>query len=225
MKKLILLSTLSALLLNCNKKSEAPVAEPAAADTTTATEKVTDTLGPKSFCYMGVTGKDTVFVNIDDNLGTITGKMVNKNNEKDSNKGDLTGFKSGDTLKLTYTFESEGRTGNKNDLYFLQTKDGLTEGIGERDAETGTKYTDEKKNKVYRRKNSQNSRLQQCRRCSEIIKGICVYFIKNATLSRLHFFYSSFLIISIKSSTGSSPVFQEVMRRMAEKRSSIFFQT
>lgn len=145
MKNLIVLGALSAFLLNCNKKPEAPVAEPASADTATAMEKVTDTLGPKSFCYMGVTGKDTVFVSIDDNLGTITGKMASKNSEKDSNKGDLTGFKSGDTLKLTYIFASEGKTGNKNDLYFLQTKDGLSEGIGERDAETGTKYTNEKK--------------------------------------------------------------------------------
>ena len=71
--------------------------------------------------------------------------MANKNSEKDSNKGDLTGFKSGDTLKLTYTFASEGKTGNKNDMYFIQTKDGLAEGIGGRDAETETKYADEKK--------------------------------------------------------------------------------
>ncbi len=94
---------------------------------------------------MGVTGKDTVFVSIDDNLGTITGKMATKNNEKDSNKGELTGFKSGDTLKLTYEFASEGKTGNKNDIYFLQTKDGLSEGIGDRDPETGTKYANESK--------------------------------------------------------------------------------
>ncbi|MDQ1162103.1 hypothetical protein QE422_002471 [Chryseobacterium sp. SORGH_AS 447] len=145
MKKLIVLSVLSAILLNCNKKAEAPVAETVSSDTTAATEKVKDTLGPKSYCYMGVTGKDTVFVSIDDNLGTITGKMATKNSEKDSNKGDLTGFKSGDTLKLTYTFASEGKAGNKNDLYFIKTKDGLAEGIGERDEETGTKYTDEKK--------------------------------------------------------------------------------
>lgn len=144
MKKLILLSSLSVFLLNCNKKSEAPTAK-TEVDTTTATEKVVDTLGAKSFCYMGVTGKDTVFVSIDDNLGTITGKMATKNSEKDSNKGDLIGIKSGDTLKLTYEFASEGVSDNKNDIYFLQTKDGLIEGIGDRDPETGTKYASEKK--------------------------------------------------------------------------------
>jgi hypothetical protein len=145
MKKIILLSSLSIFLMNCNKKTEAPVTETAPVDTTSTTGKVIDTLGSKSFCYMGITGKDTVFVTIDDNLGTITGKMATKNSEKDSNKGDLSGFKSGDTLKLTYEFAAEGTTGNKNDIYFLQTKNGLSEGIGDRDAETGTKYANEKK--------------------------------------------------------------------------------
>ncbi|WP_326983662.1 hypothetical protein VUJ46_03705 [Chryseobacterium sp. MYb264] len=145
MKKLVLLSSFSVLLLNCNKKPEAPVPETVSEDTVATTEKVVDTLGAKSFCYMGITGKDTVFVSIDDNLGTITGKMATKNSEKDSNKGELSGFKSGDTLKLIYEFAAEGTTGNKNDIYFLQTKDGLVEGIGQRDAETGTKYINEKK--------------------------------------------------------------------------------
>jgi len=145
MKKTIVLGAFSVFLLNCNKKAEAPVAETAQLDTAATTEQSIDTLGAKSFCYMGVTGKDTVFVSIDDNLGTITGKMATKNSEKDSNKGELTGFKSGDTLKLTYEFASEGKTGNKNDMYFLQTKDGLSEGIGDRDPETGTKYVNENK--------------------------------------------------------------------------------
>lgn len=144
MKKLILLSSLSILLMNCDKKTETTNAK-IETDSAEAPEKVIDTLGSKSFCYMGVTGKDTVFVTIDDNLGTITGKMATKNSEKDSNKGNLAGFKSGDTLKLTYDFSSEGKSGNKNDIYFLQTKDGLSEGIGERDTETGTKYANENK--------------------------------------------------------------------------------
>lgn len=145
MKKLILLSSLSVFLINCNKKAEAPAPETAQTDTTVASEKVVDTLTAKSYCYMGVTGKDSIFVSFDENLGTITGKMATKNSEKDSNKGELYGFKSGDTLKLTYEFASEGKSGNKNDIYFLQTKDGLSEGIGSRDPETGTKYADEKK--------------------------------------------------------------------------------
>ncbi len=108
MKKLILLGTISVLMINCNKKTEAP-APKVETDTVAVSEPVVDTLGPKSFCYVGVTGKDSVFASIDDNLGTITGKLSYKNSEKDSSKGDVTGFKSGDTLKLTYEFSSEGK--------------------------------------------------------------------------------------------------------------------
>jgi len=144
MKKLILLSAVSAFLINCNKKTEAPALK-AEADTIAVAEPVIDTLGPKSFCYIGVTGKDSVFASIDDNLGTIIGKLSYKNSEKDSSKGDVTGFKSGDTLKLTYEFASEGKK-SKRDIYFLQKDNTLTEGIGDHKEEAGhSKYADEKK--------------------------------------------------------------------------------
>lgn len=143
MKKLILLGAVSAFLINC-KKTEAP-APKANADTIAVEEPVVDTLGPKSFCYVGVVGKDSVFASIDDNLGTITGKLSYKNSEKDSSKGDVTGFKSGDTLKLTYEFASEGKK-SKRDIYFLQKDNVLTEGIGDHKEEDGqSKYADEKK--------------------------------------------------------------------------------
>jgi hypothetical protein len=159
MKKMILLSTFSVLLLNCNKKTETSTST-LDVDTTAPEEKIIDTLGANSFCYMGVTGKDTVFISIDDNLGTITGKMATKNSEKDRNKGNLSGFKSGDTLKLTYEFDSEGVSGNKNEIYFLQTKDGLKEGFGDRDTETGMKYADEKKIKYT---NDGNFKVADCK--------------------------------------------------------------
>lgn len=144
MKKLILLSAVSAFLINCNKKAEAPTPK-VETDTIAVAEPVVDTLGPKSFCYIGAIGKDSVFASIDDNLGTITGKLSYKNNEKDSSKGDITGFKSGDTLKLTYEFTSEGKK-SKRDIYFLQKDNALTEGIGDHKEEDGlSKYADEKK--------------------------------------------------------------------------------
>lgn len=144
MKKLILLGAISVLMINCNKKTEtqAPKIEK---DTIAVAEPVVDTLGPKSYCYIGVTGKDSVFASIDDNLGTIIGKLTYKNSEKDSSKGDVTGFKSGDTLKLTYEFTSEGKK-SKRDIYFLQQNNSLTEGIGDHKEEDGlSKYADEKK--------------------------------------------------------------------------------
>ncbi|WP_336961712.1 hypothetical protein [Chryseobacterium contaminans] len=144
MKKLILLGAVSAFLINCNKKTEAP-APKTNTDTIAVEEPVVDTLGPKSFCYIGVVGKDSVFASIDDNLGTITGKLTYKNSEKDSSKGDVAGFKSGDTLKLTYEFTSEGQK-SKRDIYFLQKDNALTEGIGDHKEEDGqSKYADEKK--------------------------------------------------------------------------------
>lgn len=165
MKKLILLSSLSVFLMNCNKKAEAPVAE-IKPDSTAITEPVVDTLGAKSFCYMGVTGKDTVFVSIDDNLGTITGKMATKNSEKDSNEGTLSGMKSGDTLRLTYEFTSEG-TKSTNDIYFLQKNNSLIEGIGERDAQTGTKYANENKIKY---EGGRNLKTADCKVVAEALK-------------------------------------------------------
>ena len=107
MKKYIILGSLSLFLMNCNKKVETNNIPVDNTDSLTDTpQAVVDTLGAKSYCYFGVSGKDSVFVSIDDNLGTVTGKMTYKNSEKDSSKGDLTGFKSGDTLKLTYEFAS-----------------------------------------------------------------------------------------------------------------------
>jgi hypothetical protein len=144
MKKLIVLGSLTVFLMNCNKKTETPVLK-ADKDSVATVEKVVDTLGSKSFCYMGVTGKDTVFASIDDNLGTVTGKLFYKNSEKDSSKGDVTGFKSGDTLKLTYEFASEGSK-SKSDIFFIQKGNTLVEGIGDHKEESGqSKYTDEKK--------------------------------------------------------------------------------
>lgn len=145
MKKYIFLGSLSLLLMNCEKKTEpkTPITDKdSMADTT---EPVIDTLATKSFCYVGVTGKDSVFVSIDDNLGTVTGKMRYKNSKKDSSKGDLMGFKSGDTLKLTYEFASEG-TISKRDIFFLQKEGNLLEGIGNQKDNNGEmKYINESK--------------------------------------------------------------------------------
>lgn len=165
MKKIILLSSLSIFLMNCNKKAE--VATPKVeTDSVAIVEPVIDTLGAKSFCYMDVIGKDTIFVSIDDNLGTITGKMYNKFFEKDQSKGDLSGIRSGDTLKLTYEFAAEGKPKNTNDIYFLQKKDAIIEGIGERDSQTGAKYANENKIKY----DGKGYKLADCKLVEKALK-------------------------------------------------------
>lgn len=81
-------------------------------------------------CYAGNTGKDSVFISIDDNLGTLTGKLEYRNFEKDVSKGNLIGMKSGDTLKFSYSFSSEGKQSDR-EIYFLKKDNTLIEGIGE----------------------------------------------------------------------------------------------
>lgn len=169
MKKYIFLGSLSLLLMNCNKKVDTnkTAADSDSLTDTATTSTVIDTLGSKSFCYLGATGKDSVFVSIDDNLGTITGKMRYKNSEKDSSKGDLTGFKSGDTLKLTYEFASEGTT-SKRDIFFIQKDGNLLEGIGIQKDENGEmKYADEKKIAY---KDGQKLETADCAMVSKVLK-------------------------------------------------------
>ena len=144
MKKLFIPVFIGLSLLSCEKK-EKNVSEKETADTAAAKEIPAADLEIKSMCYAGNTGKDSVFVSLDDNLGTVTGKMFYKNYEKDKSKGDVVGFKSGDTLKLTYEFQSEGTT-SKRDIFFLQKDDQLIEGIGNQKEENGQMmYADEKK--------------------------------------------------------------------------------
>ncbi|WP_312076777.1 hypothetical protein [Chryseobacterium sp.] len=144
MKKLLCTAILTCVIMSCEKK-ETPKNNTVKTDSTETETQPIDTLGAKTFCYMKVIGKDTIVANLDDNLGTITGKLMYKNNEKDSSKGDISGFRSGDTLKLTYEFASEGTT-SKRDIYFLQKDNSLFEGIGDQKDNGGQMvYANEKK--------------------------------------------------------------------------------
>lgn len=67
---------------------------------------------------------------LDDNLGTFTGKLRYKNFEKDSSFGDIVGNQNGDTLKLNYTFQSEGMT-SEREIFYLKKDGNLIEGIGD----------------------------------------------------------------------------------------------
>jgi len=144
MKKILCTAILGCVILSCEKK-ETPKNNTVETDSTETETQPIDTLGAKTFCYMKVIGKDTIVANLDDNLGTITGKLMYKNNEKDSSKGDISGFRSGDTLKLTYEFASEGTT-SKRDIYFLQKDNLRFEGIGDQKDNGGQMvYANEKK--------------------------------------------------------------------------------
>ncbi len=85
---------------------------------------------------MGNTGKDSISLSLDDNLGTFIGKISFKNLEKDSTftVGDVMGTQNGDTLKLSYTFQAEGLTSDR-EIYFLKKDGNLVEGLGEQKVE------------------------------------------------------------------------------------------
>ena len=136
MKNLILSALIILTATSCEKKSTETVdMQTTTPDSITVPESnepvESSTL---QTCYMEVTGKDTLFVSLDDNLGTITGKMRYKNFEKDSSFGDVMGTQNGDTIKLNYTFEAEGTTSDR-EIYFLRKDGNLIEGIGEHKTE------------------------------------------------------------------------------------------
>ena len=136
MKNLILSALMILTAVSCEKKTTETVdMQTTTPDSITVPESnepvESSTL---QTCYMEVNGQDTLFVSLDDNLGTITGKMRYKNFEKDSSFGDVMGTQNGDTIKLNYTFEAEGTTSDR-EIYFLRKDGNLIEGIGEHIAE------------------------------------------------------------------------------------------
>lgn len=136
MKNVLLACLVIFAALSCEKKStETTDLETTAKDSVVVAETnepvESSTL---QSCYVGVTGKDSVFISLEDNLGTYIGKMHYKNFEKDSSIGDISGTQNGDTLKLSYNFESEGMQ-SEREIYFLKKDGNLIEGIGDHKVE------------------------------------------------------------------------------------------
>lgn len=134
MKNVILFAAVLFAAISCEKKADQTI-DTSTKDSVNAID-TSQPVEPSTVqnCYLGVTGKDSVYVSLDDNLGTFTGKMRYKNFEKDSSMGDLMGTKNGDTLKLNYTFASEGMTSDR-EIYFLMKDGKLVEGIGDHKVE------------------------------------------------------------------------------------------
>ncbi len=138
MKKIFFVLSSAAILFSCEKKETVSNAASSTQDSLKINESDMQIEAIPHTCYSEAIGKDSVFVMLDDNLGTITGKMYYKNFEKDSSYGDLNGISDGDTLKVDYVFQSEGSTSTR-EIWFLMKDGKLLEGIAEYD-ETGEKY-------------------------------------------------------------------------------------
>ena len=136
MKKFILSAFIVLTALSCEKKSTETVDTQTTPPDSVVVPETNEPVESSTLqtCYMEATGKDTLFVSIDDNLGTITGKMRYKNFEKDSSFGDVMGTQNGDTIKLNYTFQAEGIISDR-EIYFLKKDGNLIEGTGEHKTE------------------------------------------------------------------------------------------
>ena len=96
----------------------------------TVVEKPTNiALAEGKSCYLGVVGKDSAKLEIDRTGANFNGFLSYKRFESDSSLGEINGTISGDTLKGSFNFMSEGMI-SVSDTYFL-VKDGkLLEGWG-----------------------------------------------------------------------------------------------
>lgn len=142
MKKLIISALILVIASSCEKKSDELVTTDQSLDSMIIVPETNEPIESSTLqtCYTEVTDKDSVFVSLEDNLGTITGKMRYKNFEKDSSTGNVVGSQNGDTLKLMYTFEAEGKT-SEREIYFLLKEGNIIEGIGDQKTESNkSKY-------------------------------------------------------------------------------------
>ena len=133
MKNIFISAFMVAVTLSCDKKTtEISTTDPSMSDSVVIVPESNEPIESSTLqtCYTGAVSKDTVFVSLEDNLGTITGKMRYKNFEKDSSIGEVVGNQNGDTLKLVYTFQSEGKTSDR-EIYFLKKEGKLLEATGE----------------------------------------------------------------------------------------------
>ncbi len=139
MKKELALATITMLAFSCTKQKESNVQD-IAKDSMTVNSSDFNIEEVPEICYMEATGKDSVFMKVVSNLGTVTGNLYYKNFEKDSSFGEIVGVEDGDTLKLDYTFQSEGIVSTR-EIWFLMKDGKVLEGIGDPDEE-GTGYKD-----------------------------------------------------------------------------------
>ncbi len=133
MKKIFFLGALTVIVLSCNSGSDETPAEPGAGDTS----KPADNKMPATVaCFAGITGKDTVKLEININDSIVKGNLSYKRYEKDSNTGTIEGILKGDTLLADYTFMSEGQQSAREIIFLI--KDSIAiEGYGDMEEKNG----------------------------------------------------------------------------------------
>ncbi len=133
MRKPLLLLACAIAFVSCKKESEKTEITTSEKDTVVAETPETTTLKE---CFAFVQQKDTISLSLDQNGADVKGKLRFKNYEKDSSSGDVVGQYAGDTLKLDYTFQSEGMN-SKMEMRFLKSGNSLLMGMGDMEDKNG----------------------------------------------------------------------------------------
>ncbi len=128
---------LGLVMISCEKKVTEDVAPKI--DSVAIEEPVDyDTAKISKSCYLATTDTDTIFISLENNLGTLVGTMKTQ-----KNSGDIFGAYSGDTLKVNYASTS-GETKADREIWFLKKDNQLLEAVGDYDA-SGSAYNNYKK--------------------------------------------------------------------------------
>ena len=118
------MSLLCCIFASCSNQAPAPAADIKTKEIVGVGEKEEHT------CYAYISKQDTATMDIIRNGNKITGKLVYKLWEKDSNYGTVEGHVEGDYMFLYYTFQSEGITSVREEVFRMQ-EEGLRSGHGE----------------------------------------------------------------------------------------------
>ncbi len=133
MRKPILISGIAVLFLSaCDSRVTTSVAETKAMDTAIHSSS---TISGKH-CYAFVSDKDSIFMDVEINDKSATGKLIYKLSEKDKNVGTFEGTMNADTLFATYHFSSEGMMSDR-EIIFILNDNKAVEAYGELVEENG----------------------------------------------------------------------------------------
>ncbi len=90
-------------------------------------------------CYWQILKRDTFVASLVQTGDSITGKLSFDNFEKDASSGTARGTVHGDTIKLWYSFQSEGMN-SVMEVWYKKQQDVLLRGFGPSSVKSDTSY-------------------------------------------------------------------------------------
>ncbi|MEO7045251.1 MAG: hypothetical protein ABI091_08055, partial [Ferruginibacter sp.] len=132
MKKILIPAAFLLILNACNNSSDNKEQKKERVEEIIKDTVVTPVAVPSAgFCYMMIISKDTAFMHLEDSTGFLSGHLMYKRFEKDSNKGVVTLSSEKDgKMHGWYNFASEG-TQSVREIIFKVTDSTMAEGYGD----------------------------------------------------------------------------------------------